>query len=195
MVAAVPGDDVALVRHARATKIVVSGTDGRLVGVRPTGREEHAVEGAGRVSGQTLGELGRRRVGELVEGREEIEAPDLIGDGLGHLLPPVAERDAPQSADAVDQPVAVGVVNVNALALGHDRDAVAGDGLGVAEGVDVVGLVQGLEPLGRVVEVRAHHVASGLWARSLTLPRIPFYTKACPPRNALTAPPRAAATA
>ena len=58
-----------------------------LDGLAAAGREEDAVEVAGRVAGEPFGELDRRRVRVGPE-REERERLGLLGGRLGELLRP-----------------------------------------------------------------------------------------------------------
>ncbi|MNL54692.1 hypothetical protein D3C87_1780430 [compost metagenome] len=77
------------------------------------------VEVARRQAGELLAELDRhvvRHVGKRIRIRQ---LPHLIGDGLGHFLAAQANVGAPHAAHGIEKAVALGVVDVGAVA-GND---------------------------------------------------------------------------
>ena len=120
MVGIDPGDNLLLAGAAEVVPVEVNKANGRVVGHGTARAEEHVIEGS-RCQGSNLGaEKTRRRGREMVEWRVVGNGADLFGDRLGHLLAAIADVDTPQSADTVDEPVAVAVVDMDAISLGHD---------------------------------------------------------------------------
>jgi hypothetical protein len=122
---------------------------GRLDGLGARAVEAHAV-GARDEFAHEAGGL----VLDLRLGREEEALVDLRLHGADHLGRVVPEDHGPHAEIVVDQPVAVGVENVGALGVGHDkgrrRDAeaeVAADAPGHQRG-------GGDHPLGRAGEAK-----------------------------------------
>ena len=76
--------------------------------------------------------------------------------GLGQRLVAVAELHAPQARHAVDDLLAFGVPEVNALAARDDAHAFLVQRRGVGKGMDVMGGVERLPMLGLVAAVRGH---------------------------------------
>jgi hypothetical protein len=87
-----------------------------------TGREEHAIEVAGCVAGQAVGELDRRRVG-IRPDREERELLGLLGGDLRETPPAVPGVDDEEAGEAVEVLAALDVVDVVSLTAGDDRHA------------------------------------------------------------------------
>ena len=116
----------------------------------------HLVEGAG----GELGELHREgrggRVGEVVEGRVEVEGFELFGDRVDDLAAPVAYVDAPEAPDPVDQLVAFAVLHVGALAGDdHGTGAVLLQRVEIGPGLDQVG-IGGEDAIGGGIEIERH---------------------------------------
>ena len=100
--------------------------DGGLHRVAAGGGEEHAVEVAGGVVGQPLGQRDGRLVGERPDG-EVGQLLALLAGGLGDLLAAVADLHGEQAGEAVEVALAVLVVDVAAFAAGDHRHVVAGE--------------------------------------------------------------------
>ncbi|NJM93070.1 MAG: hypothetical protein HC861_11120, partial [Rhodospirillaceae bacterium] len=127
-------NQVALLRLAAAGVVVVDEADRRVVRGRAGAGIEHAVEIARRQARQLGRQLHRRRIGGIDEGGIEAEAPDLIGNRLGHLLLAEAERHAPQAADAVEIALAARIGDVRALGAGDHQRAFLLEAVEVGEG-------------------------------------------------------------
>ena len=82
---------------------------------RAAGGEEDMVEIARRMAGDALGKLGRRLV-HRVPGRVVGELHRLVVHDPRQLLAAVADIDAPHAGRPVDQPLAVAVGDVDAVA-------------------------------------------------------------------------------
>src|SRR5207253_2785047 len=107
--------DMAALRLADRVEIELDEAQRRVDGGRAAGGEEDMAEITRGIEGQAAGELDARRRGDRAERREVVEPASLVGDRLRHLLPPMADIDAPQAADAVEQALAVGVDDMHAL--------------------------------------------------------------------------------
>ena len=94
-----------------------------LDGLAATAGEEHAVEVAGGVAGDPLGQLHRLRVGVGPQ-RHERELGGLLGRRLGDVGASVAELVDEQATQTVQVPLALGVVDVGALTP-HDHGHLA----------------------------------------------------------------------
>ena len=119
----------AVVGHRAADDLVLHGLAGdleELLGQFPrrlnclaaTGGEEHAIEVAGGVVGQSLSEFDRGGVRVRPEG-EERKLGHLLGRGLGEFDAPVPDLHRKQPGESVDVTLAPVVVHVAAIAA-HD---------------------------------------------------------------------------
>ena len=131
-------DDLLLRPLAEPVKVEVDDADGGVIRHRPAGAVEDVVDGGGRKFGELRRQLRRRRRGQVRERRIVGDAAHLVGHRLRHLFPAVADVDAPEPADAVHVALAFGVVDVDALGLGHDLGAFLLEGREVGPGMDVV---------------------------------------------------------
>ena len=134
-----PGDRQRALRRAvvgdrAADHLVLGGLAGELEvvlgelprgldGLAATAGEEHAVEVAGGVAGDPLGQLHGLRVGVGPQ-RHERELGGLLGRRLGDVGASVAELVDEQAGQAVQVPLALGVVDVGALTP-HDHGHLA----------------------------------------------------------------------
>ena len=118
-------DDLVLHGLAGELEVLLRELPRRLDGFAAARREEDAVEVAGRVVGETVGELDRGRVGVRPQ-REERELFRLLAGCLGEALAAVAHLHDEEAREAVDVLLAVRVVDVVALAAHDDGHAVAG---------------------------------------------------------------------
>ena len=112
MIGLVDADHEPLAVPALNPEVVVGGANGCLVGDRPSGAEEDFVEVRG---GQVRdpGRQGRRgQVGVAGEDLPVAHPGRLLRDGFHHLLSAVTNVDTPQPGVGVEQPVAVGVLQV-----------------------------------------------------------------------------------
>ncbi len=91
-----------------------------LDGVAAAGGEEDAVEIAGGVGGEALGELDGLRVGEGPQ-RHEGQLHGLVVHRLRDLLATVSDLDGEETGEAVDVALALIVEDVVAFAAGDDR--------------------------------------------------------------------------
>jgi hypothetical protein len=93
----------------------------RLHGLTAAGGEEDPVEVARRVAGDALGEVDRARVG-IGPQRVERELGRLLRGHVGQPLAAVADLGDEEAGEAVEVALALGVVDVGALATGDDGD-------------------------------------------------------------------------
>ncbi len=147
-------DQMPLLRLAAPRVIVMDQAHGGVVRRRAGAGIEYAVEIAGREARQLGRQLHRRRIGGVDEGGIEAEAPDLVGDRLGHLLLAEADRHAPQAADAVEIALAPRIGDVRALGAGDDQRAFLLEAVEMGEGMDEVRLVVAPDAVGVVVRCR-----------------------------------------
>ena len=125
-----PGDHLVLGRASLQLPVVLGELERGLDRLAAAGGEEDSVEVAGRVGGQTVGELDR--VGVRVRpDREEGEFLGLAGRDIRESLATVAGVDNEQAAEAVDVLAPGRVPDVVALALDDDGHSCAAlhDGL------------------------------------------------------------------
>ena len=155
-------DDVLLLRPALHVVVELHEAHRRIDGGRAAGGEEHLVEVARRQLGELGAQLCRRRRAQRAERRIVRHAPDLVGDGVGHLVAAVADVDAPHAARAVDELLAVGIVDVDVLGLGEDQRALLVLGLERVPRVDDVLAVLVPQVLGVVRKIAFHGLSPGL---------------------------------
>jgi len=109
---------------------------------------KHMLEAAPGHRRRQLGQARRQPHRGLVRGLEKAvvvgQLEHLRVCGIGQLAPPVADVDAPQPAHGVQQPLALAVPDVDALAVGDHARALGRQRLVVGEGVQVV---RGIERL------------------------------------------------
>ena len=171
VVAAVAGHEDRLADAAARPPVEPRQLQRRVDRLRALHGEEHAVEVARRPLREALRELGRERV-PLAEQRRRRQHLELRGDRGDDVLAPVAEVDAPEARERVEDATAVDV---------GDPAAVAGDDhaarvvrLLARERVPEVRLVGLQQPhLLRVAGPRGHWSnSSGERARSLRVRRM-----------------------
>ena len=120
------GDEDALGRLAQVVEVIMRDARRRFVGGRPAGAVEDVVQVARGQLGEPGGEFRGRRVAEVGEVGVLGQGAELIRRRLDQL--PAAEADVgePQPADAVDEPVPLGVPYVRSLAAHHDGGTAPG---------------------------------------------------------------------
>jgi hypothetical protein len=138
-----------LVRLARQVPVVAHQAHDGVVGVGAGAAEEHVIEPLGGQLHQLVGQLDGRRRGGVEEGVVVGQFQHLPVGRIGQLPAPVAHVDAPQAGHGVEDLVALGILEPDAVGLGDDPAAAfLAQALGVGEGVQVVAEVAG-PPLGR----------------------------------------------
>jgi hypothetical protein len=120
VVGEVARDDLRLAVLAAELPVLPGELDGGLHGVATAGREEHPVQVAGGVFGQSAGQGHGRFVGERPD-REVGERLGLVAGGLGQLTAAVPDLHREQAGQPVEIALARLVVDVAALAAGDDR--------------------------------------------------------------------------
>ena len=85
---------------------------------------------------EAIDELERRRIGDVAERLEGLERPQLLADGLGHVLAPVPDVGVPETGRAVQVAPTLIVPQVHALAA-HDHELVPRDGGHIGERMPV----------------------------------------------------------
>ena len=111
-------DDLVLEGLALQLPELLSQLEGCLDGLAAAGREEHAVQVAGCLVGQAVGQLDRRRV-RVRPQREERELFGLLRSSLSKPLAAVARVDDEQAGEAVEVALAAVIPDVVAFAA-HD---------------------------------------------------------------------------
>ncbi len=107
--------------------------------------EEGMVDVARRQFGQLGGQLDGRFGGALEETVVVRQLRHLLRGRLAQLAAPVADVDAPQAGEGVEQLVTFGVPHIAAFAAGEDAGAFLRQGGVVVEGVQVMRGVEFLE--------------------------------------------------
>ncbi len=151
-------DDVLLVGLADVVEVEHDEAQGRIHRLRAAGAEEHLVQVARRELAQLFGQQGRRRRAQA-PGRGIGHAHDLLVDGVGHLLAAVADLLAPHAGRRVEQAVAVGVVDVDALGALDDGALVLAHQAHQLPGMKEV-VVLFLKLLGRGIVLQGHAATS-----------------------------------
>ncbi|MNQ80509.1 hypothetical protein D3C85_954940 [compost metagenome] len=149
MIGVEPRDDVLLLGFSSAVLVVLDQPVRSVHGGGATGGQEHMVEVAGGQAGEFFAQLdgdvvrhvGKRvRIGQLTH---------LVGDGLGHFLATQANVGAPHAAHRIEKAVALGVVDVGAVACDDVQRALFGVFVEHVIAVHMVSLV-GLDQPGLV---------------------------------------------
>ena len=112
--------------------------------------------------GEQPRKLDRRRMGALEEAVVERQLAHLARRGVGQFVAAVADVDAPEPRHAVQDLVAVGVVDVHALGAGDDPRALCRERLEVGERMQVVTGIELLPVAGRSFRnawFRAHGIS------------------------------------
>ncbi|GAA3420939.1 hypothetical protein GCM10018952_65920 [Streptosporangium vulgare] len=112
-------DDLVLERPAGDLEVLLGEFPRALDGLAAAGGEEDAVEVAGGLGGETLGQLDGLGV-RVRPQREERQLLGLLGGGLGQLAAAVTRLDHEEPGEAVEVALAVHVVDVGALTP-HDH--------------------------------------------------------------------------
>src|SRR3546814_3946318 len=111
----------------------------------------------------------------LEEGVVVGQRQHLVVSRLRQALAPVADVHAPQPRHAVEDAVAFGVLEPDALGTGDDaRAALGGQATEVGEGMQVVGRVAGAPP---GVGVRGPGGARGAWWGGVVMATRPWFPK------------------
>jgi hypothetical protein len=153
VVGLVPADEGLLVRLARQVPVVTHQAHDGVVGVRAGTAEEHVVQPLGGQLHQLVGQLDGRRRGGVEEGVVVRQLQHLPLGRVGQFPAPVAHIDAPQAGHGIEDLVALGILEPDAVRLGDDAAAALfGQALGVGEGVQVVAEVAGPPLGGGIVE-------------------------------------------
>ena len=121
----VTADDLVPLGLADQLEVLAGQLPRRLDGLGAAGGEEDPVEVAGRQVGDLLGQLDGLRV-RVAPHREVGQLGRLLGSRLHQFHPTVAELAGEQAGQAVQVALAVLVVDPHALAVGDDRDLLAG---------------------------------------------------------------------
>ena len=119
------GDQLDLLALALQPVVVARHLQRRLDRLGAAVGEEDVVQVAGGEAGDALGQLDRAGMRVAPVG-DEVELADLGGHRVADLLAAVAGVDAEEGREAVEVAVALGVVDVGALAALDDRDRVLG---------------------------------------------------------------------
>ena len=143
------GDDVLLLRLAAAVLVVLDQPVRGVHGGGAAGGQEHVVEVAGGQAGEFFAQLDGDVVGHVGKRIGIGQLPHLIGDGLGHFLATQADVGAPHAAHGIEKAVALGVVDIGAVAGDDVQRALLGVFVEHVIAVHVVGLV-GLDQPGLV---------------------------------------------
>ena len=120
VVGILPADDDLALGLAEQVPVAAHQAHDRVVAFRARAREEHAVELRRRQVDQLPGQFDRGRMGRLEEAVVVRQLEHLPVRRLREFTPSVAEVDAPETRHAVEDPVAVGVVEVDAVRLDDD---------------------------------------------------------------------------
>ena len=116
-------DDAVLLRLALERPVVAHQPERRVVGLRSGRAVEHLVDVLWRDLGQLLGQQHRRRRRAFEEG---VVVGQLLHLGIGRLsqfIAAIADVDAPQPGHAVEDLVALGIVDVRSVGMGDDARA------------------------------------------------------------------------
>ena len=135
----------------------------RVVGLGAGVREEHAAHPRRRDLGDQARELDRRRVGALEEVVVVRQLAHLRRRRVDQLLAPVAEVHAPQPRHAVEDAVAVGVLQPHAVRAHDDAAAARRERLEIGERMQVV---RGVQRAPLVRGARPAHTFSSRYSRS-----------------------------
>ena len=150
-------DDLFLLRFAARVVEIPDKLDLGVVRLRSGIAEEHLRDRHRRDLLELLGKLDRRIVALAGEEMRERKLAHLRGGGLDQFFVAVAERRAPKPGHAFDIGLAVGIVDIDALAALDDERA------GVAEAREIgVGMHQRLDVADGKIAERGHKV---LWPK------------------------------
>jgi len=148
VVGVVAADEDLALRLAEQVPVAAHHAHHGVVALRAGAGEEDVLELRRRHLGQQLGQLDRRRRRGLEEGVVEGQALELGSGRLDQLAPAVADIHAPQAAHRIEDALALGVPEIDALAALDDARAFLGQGGEVGEGMQEVAAVGGLPFLG-----------------------------------------------
>ena len=109
---------------------------GRVDRIAAAEAEEHARVLHRRELDEAIDELERRRIGDVAERLKGLERPQLLADGLGHVLAPVPDVGVPETGRAVQIAPTLVVPQVQALAA-HDHELMPRDGGHIGERMPV----------------------------------------------------------
>ena len=124
VVRATAGDDLVAAGESTHRLYLLGDLDGRFDRLRATGGEEDAVEVARGPLSDHIGELNGRYRGEVHRG-DVGEASGLLAHRLSDLLAAVPGIDDPESGDAVEERVAIDIVDGAAFTAIEDVQSVA----------------------------------------------------------------------
>ncbi|CAJ2759669.1 Uncharacterised protein [Burkholderia pseudomallei] len=164
-------NDELLLRAVLRAPVLMRDAQHRVVALGAAVAIEEAVERGRRDLREQRGQLDDGRMGGLEEGVVERQLAQLAAAGLDQLVAAVADVHAPEPGHAVDDPVAVGIPQVDAFGLHDHAAARAIERAHVRERVEVVRGVEravfgaravrgrgGLNPCGFVARSVAHRV-------------------------------------
>ncbi|VBJ00879.1 Uncharacterised protein [Burkholderia pseudomallei] len=164
-------NDELLLRAVLRAPVLMRDAQHRVVALGAAVAIEEAVERGRRDLREQRGQLDDGRMGGLEEGVVERQLAQLAAAGLDQFVAAVADVHAPEPGHAVDDPVAVGIPQVDAFGLHDHAAARAIERAHVRERVEVVRGVEravfgaravrgrgGLNPCGCVARSVAHRV-------------------------------------
>ncbi len=150
VVAVVAGDEDVLARLVLHRPVVPHQAQDGVVGFRAGVDEEGVIQ----IVRRQLGQLGRQADGGLGGALEEAvvvgQLLHLPRGGPAQLGAAIADVDAPQPGEGVEQLVAFGIPDVAALAAGQDARALGGQRRVVVERMQMVGGIEVLQGAGLV---------------------------------------------
>ena len=143
-----PRDDHLAVRLPHQVPVTTHHPDDGVIGFRARAAEEDVPELRRRHRGQPLGESSGRRRRGLEEGVVVGQGPHLLRGGLDESLLAIADVHAPQPRHGVEDPPAIAVPHVHALAARDHAHPLGGERLVIRERVQEVRRIRRLPLLG-----------------------------------------------
>ena len=145
VVAVLAGDDDLPLGLFLQGPVMADEADVGVIRLGPRACEEHMVQ----IARRQFGDAGGQRDGGHMRGLEEGvvigKLADLAGGGLGDFLAGITDVDAPEPGHAVDDLLALAVLQPDALGLGDDPRALPGQFVIGGEGMHVMRGVQRLQ--------------------------------------------------
>ena len=127
-----------------------------VIGFRTGTGEEDMIDMLRRETTQLGRQLDRRRVGGLEEGVVVRQLRHLLAGRRDQFRLVIAEVHAPQPRHAIENPLAIGVMDIDAAGTGDDTTALLAQLLEVGEGVQVVARIQRLQAFASVIHCHLH---------------------------------------
>ena len=131
-------DDLLLFGSAQRIVVVPDDLDLGVIGFRAGIGEEHLAHIARRNGDQLFSQIDGHFVGAMGEALNIGELEHLVVGDLGEAFLAESQRGAPQPGHALDDLIALIIIDINALALIDDERAVLLMRLQIGEGVEVV---------------------------------------------------------